>query len=168
MISVAFYDIVELEAQKREQQKLDYLMEEMSEAKSLVRSLIHPRYTYYISTYFSTYFSTHAWYFTTLTDFYSVFFFFFFFKQKTAYEITRWLEFRRVLFRSPPKDELQESGLPAVASGMVCLPPTTITHLKQWQHHKWKSSACITFFALTVTSNPTPAEIGRASCRERV
>ena len=27
-------------------------------------------------------------------------FFFFFFKQKTAYEITRWLEFRRVLFRS--------------------------------------------------------------------
>ena len=37
---------------------------------------------------------------------YCVFFFFlffvvfFFFKQKTAYEITRWLEFRRVLFRS--------------------------------------------------------------------
>ena len=30
----------------------------------------------------------------------------FFFKQKTAYEITRWLEFRRVLFRSNP-----ESGL---------------------------------------------------------
>ena len=28
-------------------------------------------------------------------------FFLFFFKQKTAYEITRWLEFRRVLFRSP-------------------------------------------------------------------
>ena len=27
-------------------------------------------------------------------------FFFFFFKQKTAYEITVWLEFRRVLFRS--------------------------------------------------------------------
>ena len=27
-------------------------------------------------------------------------YFFFFFKQKTAYEITRWLEFRRVLFRS--------------------------------------------------------------------
>src|SRR2546426_6210568 len=27
-------------------------------------------------------------------------FLFFFFKQKTAYEITRWLEFRRVLFRS--------------------------------------------------------------------
>ena len=26
--------------------------------------------------------------------------FFFFFKQKTAYEITVWLEFRRVLFRS--------------------------------------------------------------------
>mgnify|MGYP006870761056 CR=1 FL=1 len=28
--------------------------------------------------------------------------FFFFFKQKTAYEIETWLEFRRVLFRSPP------------------------------------------------------------------
>ena len=28
------------------------------------------------------------------------FFFFFFFKQKTAYEIGQWLEFRRVLFRS--------------------------------------------------------------------
>ena len=28
------------------------------------------------------------------------FFFLFFFKQKTAYEITVWLEFRRVLFRS--------------------------------------------------------------------
>src|SRR5438093_9016539 len=27
--------------------------------------------------------------------------FFFFFKQKTAYEIGQWLEFRRVLFRSP-------------------------------------------------------------------
>ena len=27
-------------------------------------------------------------------------FFFFFFKQKTAYEIGQWLEFRRVLFRS--------------------------------------------------------------------
>ena len=27
-------------------------------------------------------------------------FFFFFFKQKTAYEILAWLEFRRVLFRS--------------------------------------------------------------------
>ena len=40
MISVAFYDVVELEAQKREQQKLDYLMEEMSEAKSLVRQLL--------------------------------------------------------------------------------------------------------------------------------
>src|SRR6266511_2005060 len=29
-----------------------------------------------------------------------MFFFFFFFKQKTAYEIFTWLEFRRVLFRS--------------------------------------------------------------------
>ena len=29
------------------------------------------------------------------------FIFFFFFKQKTAYEILAWLEFRRVLFRSP-------------------------------------------------------------------
>src|SRR6266480_6677530 len=27
-------------------------------------------------------------------------FFFFFFKQKTAYEVDMWLEFRRVLFRS--------------------------------------------------------------------
>ena len=31
-----------------------------------------------------------------------LFFFFFFFKQKTAYEILAWLEFRRVLFRSTP------------------------------------------------------------------
>ena len=54
MISVAFHDVVELEAQKREQQKLDYLMEEMSEAKSLVRSQLHLLYTY-LSTYFSTY-----------------------------------------------------------------------------------------------------------------
>src|SRR5438093_3147167 len=30
--------------------------------------------------------------------------FFFFFKQKTAYEIGQWLEFRRVLFRSAPRD----------------------------------------------------------------
>src|SRR5690348_17435434 len=29
-----------------------------------------------------------------------LFFFFFFFKQKTAYEMDGWLEFRRVLFRS--------------------------------------------------------------------
>src|SRR5438045_7896282 len=29
-------------------------------------------------------------------------FLFFFFKQKTAYEMPKWLEFRRVLFRSPP------------------------------------------------------------------
>ena len=72
MISVAFYDVVELEAQKREQQKLDYLMEEMSEAKSLVRSQLHLLYTY-LSSYFSIYFSTHAWYFTTLTYYNSVF-----------------------------------------------------------------------------------------------
>src|SRR5688500_20251416 len=31
----------------------------------------------------------------------------FFFKQKTAYEITRWLEFRRVLFRSRRDENVQ-------------------------------------------------------------
>ena len=36
------------------------------------------------------------------------FFVFFFFKQKTAYEIHRWLEFRRVLFRSHYLSTLQE------------------------------------------------------------
>ena len=37
-----------------------------------------------------------------MVDFYDLFylFIFFFFKQKTAYEIGQWLEFRRVLFRS--------------------------------------------------------------------
>ena len=34
---------------------------------------------------------------------------FFFFKQKTAYEITVWLEFRRVLFRSPQNYECEET-----------------------------------------------------------
>jgi len=32
---------------------------------------------------------------------------FFFFKQKTAYEIGQWLEFRRVLFRSSPYGQKQ-------------------------------------------------------------
>ena len=36
--------------------------------------------------------------------FFSFSFFFFFFKQKTAYEIGQWLEFRRVLFRSDDAD----------------------------------------------------------------
>src|SRR5215204_4537667 len=41
-----------------------------------------------------------------------VYFFFFFFKQKTAYELTVWLEFRRVLFRS--LDELVEPRVAGV------------------------------------------------------
>ena len=46
--------------------------------------------------------------------FFFLFCYFFFFKQKTAYEILAWLEFRRVLFRSripqfyiPPRKELR-------------------------------------------------------------
>src|SRR6266498_5062900 len=40
-----------------------------------------------------------------------VFFFFFFFKQKTAYEMRTWLEFRRVLFRSRDERLLQCVGV---------------------------------------------------------
>ena len=40
-----------------------------------------------------------------------VVFFVFFFKQKTAYEILAWLEFRRVLFRSYSKFFLQSQIL---------------------------------------------------------
>ena len=39
--------------------------------------------------------------------FFFKFFIFFFFKQKTAYEILAWLEFRRVLFRSSEKIKLR-------------------------------------------------------------
>ena len=46
-----------------------------------------------------------------------VFFFFFFFKQKTAYEITVWLEFRRVLFRSDWKDCWKVPGSCLVCPG---------------------------------------------------
>src|SRR3712207_8904209 len=46
-----------------------------------------------------------------------VFFFQFFFKQKTAYEILAWLEFRRVLFRSKARvAEVAEVGQVEVLS----------------------------------------------------
>ena len=42
--------------------------------------------------------------------------FFFFFKQKTAYEMIWWLEFRRVLFRSDHFDGFEMSGSDSVSS----------------------------------------------------
>ena len=50
-----------------------------------------------------------------------VFLFFFFFKQKTAYEILAWLEFRRVLFRSslPPRPHSASGSLIGPGQGFV-------------------------------------------------
>ena len=57
---------------------------------------------------------------------------FFFFKQKTAYEITVWLEFRRVLFRS-------EIFHRCVALGLE----TTEIPFDAWSHLHVKWLACI-------------------------
>src|SRR3989454_5878410 len=46
--------------------------------------------------------------------------FFFFFKQKTAYEITRGLEFRRVLFRSPVTAVSVPSGMRVSTPWRLC------------------------------------------------
>src|SRR3989338_1354166 len=49
--------------------------------------------------------------------------FFLFFKQKTAYEMELWLEFRRVLFRSQPRASASFTYA-CVASGVRCADST--------------------------------------------
>src|SRR5437762_14232786 len=66
----------------------------------------------------------------------------FFFKQKTTYEIHRWLEFRRVLFRSQAREAITGDFLEGLSREAF-----RIAH--------------------DVSSYSFP-EIGRASCRERV
>src|SRR5256885_11653912 len=70
---------------------------------------------------------------------------FFFFKQKPAYDITRWLDFRRVLFRSPSQPAGRSTG--GLARGA-----------KPRRRCGRDPEQC---------SDEIP-EIGRASCRERV
>ena len=51
---------------------------------------------------------------------------FFFFKQKTAYEIGQWLEFRRVLFRSATVNQLENRETPTYnldETGALFVPP---------------------------------------------
>ena len=66
---------------------------------------------------------------------------FFFFKQKTAYEIGQWLEFRRVLFRSPRRSTLKQSY--TIIMLIIFLPPTTILRfwnlplLSRVESHDW-------------------------------
>ena len=97
--------------------------------------------------------------------------FFFFFKQKTAYEIHQWLEFRRVLFRSFYKSTLgllivldRKINVNNAGKVVLCL------YLCLWPLQSWK-------LKLAEVEKEEPrrrtgwekiGEIGRASCRERV
>src|SRR3712207_9542150 len=108
----------------------------------------------------------------------------FFFKQKTAYEILAWLEFRRVLFRSGAGrliNVMEDLGL-----GTKATRPNIIQNLydRGYVHddplvptEKGMAVAqALKDFASEIASHEMTAElersmdakIGRASCRERV
>src|SRR5262249_56262175 len=94
-----------------------------------------------------------------------------FVKQKTAYEIGRGREFRRVLFRSV-ESERAVSGRPISAncgstwprsiSTHSSAPPSPASDFLQSLFRPRDSSHA------RVTSSAGKREIGRASCRERV
>src|SRR5207248_8780474 len=65
-------------------------------------------------------------FFFSFSLFFFFFFFFFFFKQKTAYEIVRRLEFRRVLFRSSPSWCTPMSTNAPNAATLVTTPSSTM------------------------------------------
>src|SRR5205814_4794784 len=93
---------------------------------------------------------------------------FFFFKQKTAYEMPKWLEFRRVLFRSISAEDTFEQDV---------LLPETEPMIRRLAEHAWAASRNESRIARTVVLKLKTSEfkiltrshkIGRASCRERV
>src|SRR5205807_6027478 len=85
----------------------------------------------------------------------------FFFKQKTAYEITRCLEFRRVLFRSAKAADLPATTVRRAAMLCGSVAPVAEAALRD-------GVAGLSSFALEVGRPVQPMQIGRASCRERV
>src|SRR5438067_6393843 len=95
---------------------------------------------------------------------------FFFFKQKTAYEIETWLEFRRVLFRSLEQiPEAERLNPEAVVN--------EINRSERSAFYEANANAIIERIVpmlkkndiVTVFSNGGfDGKIGRASCRERV
>ena len=73
--------------------------------------------------------------------------FFFFFKQKTAYEITRWLEFRRVLFRSLCCEFLQRIPELETLTGFIA---ATVDTLALAAEDSDKQAAAQRFIALSL------------------
>ena len=69
--------------------------------------------------------------------FFFFFSFFFFFKQKTAYEITVWLEFRRVLFRSVDWEcvtSIDQDHIYNLLTVLIYLQNVVVDHA--WRSHK--------------------------------
>ena len=89
--------------------------------------------------------------------FFCVFIFFFFFKQKTAYEILAWLEFRRVLFRSPCNQSIQFwSGFIPINGGggiyptLTATSPTPTLHLAQFKASSFSKPTLLLSFSTCV------------------
>src|SRR2546426_8714200 len=63
----------------------------------------------------------------------------FVFKQKTAYEITRWLEFRRVLFLSQAEDGIRDYKVTGV---QTCALPISSRRRHTRLQGDWSSDVC--------------------------
>src|SRR5437867_6064492 len=81
----------------------------------------------------------------------------FFFKQKTAYEIVRWLEFRRVLFRSP---EAQAILLRLLDDPVPLLLRTSEGTLEEGEGLRWDPRVAVCVVAAS-GGYPGPIETGR-------
>src|SRR5690606_40530823 len=94
------------------------------------------------------------------------FFAVFFFKQKTAYGVFTSLEFRRVLFRSTARIDflVQPDSGEIYLTELNTLPGSLAFYL--WQAEGLSPSAVVE--QLVTLAREAHAEIGRASCRERV
>src|SRR5207248_5254105 len=93
-----------------------------------------------------------------------------FYMQKTAYEIVRRLEFRRVRFRSRhPKEQLTSRMLNAIESPHVAaIGHPTGRRLGRREPYPLHVERVLERAAATGTFMEINGQIGRASCRERV
>src|SRR5205814_8023646 len=89
----------------------------------------------------------------------------FFFKQKTAYEMPKCLEFRRVLFRSAPRqaDWRAKVNMGEAAPRTRCAPSPACGGGSGWGNPRMTA-----FVGKRWEVRQSLEQIGRASCRERV